>query len=91
MADLKFAKIKEGWDVEQTLKFGLSYNTVNVVVRHMKIHAKLMWVHDYINPLQSGKYETWCIANPIKSSCPNSERKFHDGYWINTLEHITQK
>ena len=30
------------------------------------------WVRDYINPLQSGRYETWCIANPTKSSCPNS-------------------
>ena len=46
MADLKFAKIKEGWDVEQTLKFGLSYNTVNVVVRHMKIHANVStWLY----------------------------------------------
>ena len=46
MADLKFAKIKEGWDVEQTLKFGLSYNTVDVVVRHMKIHANVStWLY----------------------------------------------
>ena len=46
MANLKFAKIKEGWDVEQTLKFGLSYNTVDVIVRHMKIHANVStWLY----------------------------------------------
>ena len=50
-----------------------------------------MWLHDYINQLKSGRYETWYIANPTKSSCPNSGGKSHYGYWINTLEHITQK
>ena len=38
---LKLVEIKEGRDVEQTLQFGLSYNTVDVVVRHMKIHANV--------------------------------------------------
>ena len=39
--------------------------------------------------------EVWslahCQSNPTKSSCPSSGGKSHYGYWINTLEHITQK
>ena len=53
---LKFVKIKEGWEVEQTLQFGLSYDTVGVVVRNIKIYAKV--ATDHINPLESGRHET---------------------------------
>ena len=27
-----------------------------------------MWLHDYVNPLESGRYETWRIANPIQQN-----------------------
>ena len=64
---------------------------VDVVVRHMKIHANVAsWLCK-----STRVREVWslahCQSNPTKSSCPSSGGKSHYGYWINTLEHITQK
>ena len=39
-----------------------------------------MWLHDYINPLESGRYETWYIANSNKVIMPKFWRKI--SLWI---------
>ena len=50
-----------------------------------------IFIANTLTRLESGRYETLCIANPTKSSCPNPGGKPHYGYIKYILKNTSLK